>query len=100
MKIQNDETKQKMVQRMRRIEGQARGVANMLEDERDCREILQQLVAIRSAVQAASRAFLQEYANACLLDMEDQEHSQPGTDLHHRREQMVQDLITFLDKAP
>ena len=67
MKIQNPPAKQKIIQRLRRIEGQVRGVQGMLEAERDCQEILQQLAAIRSAVQGVSRTFLQEYAAACLL---------------------------------
>ncbi len=45
MKIQNQEAKEKLVQRLRRIEGQVRGVQGMLDEERDCREIMQQLVS-------------------------------------------------------
>ena len=43
MKIQNEKTKQQLMSRLRRIEGQVRGVQNMLNEERECREILQQL---------------------------------------------------------
>jgi DNA-binding FrmR family transcriptional regulator len=98
MKIQNQEAKQKLVQRLRRIEGQMRGLQGMLENERDCKEILQQLTAIHSAVQGASRAFLQEYAAACLLQMEEEEIK--GTDAHEKRAEIIQDMITLLDKAP
>jgi len=99
MKIQNPEAKEKLIQRLRRLEGQVRGVESMLEQERDCQEILQQLSAIRSAVQGASRIFLQEYATACLLEMDagDPAGSQSTRD---RREKIVQDMITLLDKAP
>ena len=62
MKIQNEKTKQQLMSRLRRIEGQVRGVQNMLNEERECREILQQLAAIRSAVQSTSSAFLEQYA--------------------------------------
>ncbi len=98
MKIQNQEAKQKLVQRLRRIEGQVRGLQGMLENERDCKEILQQLTAIHSAVQGASRVFLQEYAAACLLQMEEEEIK--GTDAHEKRAEIIQDMITLLDKAP
>lgn len=94
MKIQNAEVKAKLTSRLRRIEGQIRGVQNMIEEERDCSEILQQLSAVRSAVQSASRIFLQEYATACLLEME------TGDDSRSRREKMIQDMIALLDKAP
>lgn len=98
MKIQNQVAKQKLIQRLRRIEGQARGLQAMLENERDCKEILQQLTAIHSAVQGASRVFLQEYAATCLLRMEADGIS--GQEAHEKRAEMIQDMITLLDKAP
>ena len=100
MIIQNEDAKVKLVQRLRRIEGQVRGVQSMLEDERDCREILQQLAAVHSAVQATSRIFLQEYATACLLEMDEEARSRPETDLRARREKIVQDMLTVFNKAP
>ena len=100
MHLQDQEVKQKLIQRLRRIEGQVRGVQSMLDEERDCREIMQQLVAVHSAVQGASRVFLQEYATACLLEMDDEAQVKPGTDLRHKREKVIQDMIALLDKAP
>jgi DNA-binding FrmR family transcriptional regulator len=100
MKIQNPEAKGKLIDRLRRIEGQVRGVQSMLDDERDCREIMQQLAAIHSAVQSASRIFLQEYATSCLAEMDDTVSKNPEPDLRQKREKIVQDMITMLDKAP
>jgi len=100
MKIENQEIKQQLVQRLHRIEGQIRGVTGMLETERDCREILQQLAAIQSAVQGASRTFLQEYATACLLEMDEEARSRPEADLRARREKIVQDMLAVFNKAP
>jgi DNA-binding FrmR family transcriptional regulator len=100
MKIQNPESKDKLVQRLRRIEGQVRGVQSMLEAERDCREILQQLAAIRSAVQGASRFFLQEYATACLVELDEDSSLPAKPNLRRQREMIVQDMIKLLDKAP
>jgi len=100
MKIQNQEAKAKLIDRLRRIEGQVRGVQGMLEGERDCREIMQQLAAIHSAVQSASRIFLQEYATSCLIEMDDALSTQPEIDLRLQRAKIVQDMITMLDKAP
>jgi DNA-binding FrmR family transcriptional regulator len=100
MKIQNPEAKEKLVQRLRRIEGQVRGVQGMLDEERDCREIMQQLSAIHSAVQGASRFFLQEYATSCLAQMDEGAAANQGTNLRVQREKIVQDMITLLDKAP
>jgi DNA-binding FrmR family transcriptional regulator len=100
MKIQNAEAKTKLVQRLRRIEGQVRGVQNMLEEERDCRDIIQQLTAIHSAVQGASRTFLQEYATACLLQMDEGDDPMNVSELKEKRSKIIQDMINLLDKAP
>ncbi len=100
MKIIDQDVKQKLLQRLRRIEGQVRGVESMLDEERDCHEILQQLAAIHSAVQATSRVFLQEYATACLLEMDNEAQVGSGIDIRRRREKIIQDMIALLDKAP
>ena len=49
MKIQSDEVRDNLQRRLRRIEGQVRGVQKMVDDDRDCHEVIQQLSAIRSA---------------------------------------------------
>jgi DNA-binding FrmR family transcriptional regulator len=98
MKIQNPEAKEKLIQRLKRIEGQVRGVQTMLDEERDCREIMQQLTAVHSAVQGASRIFLQEYATSCLTDLD--ENAESGAERRGKREKIVQDMISMLDKAP
>ncbi len=100
MKIQNSETKEKLIQRLKRIEGQVRGLQAMLHEERDCREIMQQLAAVHSAVQSTSRLFLQDYAAVCLTEMDDGVRIDPGSNLQIKRAQMVQDMIALLDKTP
>jgi len=72
----------------------------MISDERDCQEIMQQLSAIRSAVQGASRIFLKEYAAHCLLDLEADEGDLSAVEKHTRHEKIIQDMIDLLDKAP
>jgi DNA-binding FrmR family transcriptional regulator len=100
MKIQNLETKENLIHRLKRIEGQVRGVQTMLDEERDCREIMQQLTAIHSAVQSTSRIFLQDYATNCLLEM-DKESTSPGQpSKESKRVKMIQDMIQLLDKTP
>ena len=70
MKIESPEIKDTLKQRLRRIEGQVRGVQKMLDDDRDCHEILQQFAAIRAAVQNASDAFMRTHARECLTRMD------------------------------
>jgi DNA-binding FrmR family transcriptional regulator len=100
MKIQNLEAKEKLIQRLRRIEGQVRGVQSMLDGERDCGEIMQQLAAIHSAVQGASRIFLQEYATTCLVELDENGHPENDPALREKRQKIIQDMIALLDKAP
>ncbi len=91
MKVQNIETRQNLMSRLRRIEGQVRGIQSMLADERDCEEILQQLAAVRSAVQSASQVFLEEYATDCLVNLEAAETGE--------REEVVRKILHLLGKA-
>jgi DNA-binding FrmR family transcriptional regulator len=56
--------------RLRRIEGQVRGVQRMVDDGRDCREIVTQVAAIKSALASVSSQVLQCYASNCLGDEE------------------------------
>jgi len=100
MKIKNNETKDKLIQRLKRIEGQVRGVQTMLDEERDCREIMQQLTAIYSAVQSTSRVFFRDYASICLMEIDEQLESESGLGLQAKREKIVQEMIALLDKTP
>lgn len=94
MKLDNLEAKEKLIQRLRRIEGQVRGVESMVEENRDCKEILQQLSAVHSALQSASRLFLQEYATKCLLEADEVKDSAS------KRREIIHDMLALLDKAP
>ncbi|MBI3241131.1 MAG: metal-sensitive transcriptional regulator [Chloroflexi bacterium] len=92
MKVQNSVVKEDLQKRLRRIEGQVRGVQKMLEEDRDCHEIIQQLAAVRSAVHGASVTFMREYASDCLMNVD--------SDDKKARELLLDDLIGLLGKAP
>lgn len=66
MGIQDEKVKADLLRRLRRIEGQARGVARMVEEGRDCQEILQQLAAIRAAAYQASVQLMRSFAFECI----------------------------------
>ena len=68
MELQSPEVKADLVARLHRIEGQVRGVEKMVQDERDCGAILQQMAAIRSAVHHASLVLARAYAERCMLE--------------------------------
>ncbi len=67
VKLADREAKTKLLRRVRRLEGQARGVARMIEEDRDCSEILQQLAAVRSAAHQATVALVRSYATECVV---------------------------------
>jgi len=90
MNIESQDTKIKLIKRLSRIEGQIRGVQTMLEEERDCREIMQQLSAVSSAVKSTSRSFFQDYAVLCLADM--------GEDTQNQ--ELLGEMLALLDKTP
>jgi len=100
MKIENLDTKNKLIKRLRRIEGQVRGIQTMLEEERDCREIMQQLSAISSAIKSTSRTFFQNYAAMCLTEMEGVILSDKNPDQKVFNEKMLGEMIALLDKTP
>ena len=91
MKLGDSTSKEKLTARLRRIEGQVRGVENMIAEDRDCHEILQQLSSIRSAVQSASMMFLHEVATDCLLNTDSVDRS--------KRELLLEDMLTLIDKG-
>jgi DNA-binding FrmR family transcriptional regulator len=100
MKINDHEAKQRILQRLRRIEGQVRGVQGMLEEERDCREIMQQLAAVHSAVQGTSRIFFQEYANSCLAGIELEAGDRGSASRQMQQQKLIQEMVHLLDKVP
>ncbi|MDY7076268.1 MAG: metal-sensitive transcriptional regulator [Chloroflexota bacterium] len=67
VKLDSSSAKADLLRRVRRLEGQARGVAKMIEDDRDCSEILQQLAAVRSAAHQATVALVRAYATECMV---------------------------------
>ena len=89
MQVKNIDTREDLKRRLRRIEGQVRGVEKMLDGDRDCRELLQQLAAIRSAVQQASQVVARSYACQCL--------EEPAAG--QSRQELVEDLISVLSKT-
>lgn len=70
MKLSNPMLKTNLNNRLKRIEGQLRGVQGMIAEERDCREVMQQISAIRAALQSASLEIVEEYAGDCLLNLQ------------------------------
>ncbi len=54
--------------RMRRLEGQVRGVLNMMEEEKHCKEVVAQISAIRNAADKAIACIVAKNLEQCILD--------------------------------
>ena len=65
-----EETVDDLLKRLRRAEGQLRGVQQMLEDGRDCREVAQQLAAATKALQRTGFVLITAGLTWCLSDPE------------------------------
>lgn len=57
-----------LVNRLSRIEGQVRGIKVMVEEERYCVDILTQVSAIQSALNAFSKKLLKNHIETCVVD--------------------------------
>lgn len=63
-----DELRQDMQDRLCRVEGQVRGVAKMLDDQRPCMEVLQQLASVQAALKGVTKSVLRNYLERCASD--------------------------------
>jgi DNA-binding FrmR family transcriptional regulator len=84
----SEEAKADLGKRLRRLEGQVRGVQKMLDEDRDCQEIVQQLAAVRSAAHQASLLLVRSYAAECLMD-----------DSRGSAQQAINELVDVLTKV-
>ena len=57
-----------ILNRLRRVEGQVRGIAQMVEDDRYCIDILTQVQAVKAALGRAESEILKRHAACCVSD--------------------------------
>ena len=61
-------TRSKYITRLKRSEGQLRGIQKMMEEERDCIDIITQLTAVRSSVDRIIGLMITENLTTCIND--------------------------------
>lgn len=61
------ETKKKINKRLKTIEGQIRGVQNMIEEDKYCNDILIQLLAINKSIKSVSNEILRNHLATCVV---------------------------------
>ena len=83
-----DDTEYKaLINRLNRIEGQVRGVKNMLENDAYCVEILTQVSAINAALNAFNKELLANHIHSCVVN-----------DIKNGKEDTVDELCATLQK--
>lgn len=65
---ENEEEKRRIMARLRRVEGQIRGIQRMVREERACEDIVTQLMAARSALDRAGLLIMSHHIKECLQD--------------------------------
>ncbi len=65
-----EEARKKVVNRLSRLEGQIRAVRRMVEEEKECEDIVTQLSAVHSALEGATKLIVANFFMVCLAESE------------------------------
>lgn len=76
-----------LINRLNRIEGQIRGIKNMVENDAYCTDILTQASAVNAAINAFSRALLSNHIHTCVK-----------TDILNGNDETIDELTDILKK--
>ena len=82
------QTKDQLQKRLRRIEGQVRGVQRMVEEDRWCPDILQQIAAVNAALDKVALGLASGHVQHCMAMSDDPK----------RRDEMTEELMTALGR--
>jgi DNA-binding FrmR family transcriptional regulator len=88
------EIKDDMLNRLRRIEGQVKGIQKMVEGEKCCSEILTQVAAVRAAINKVGCIILEHYSTACINNAISAEDRDKALDELHKT---IQSFMKFAD---
>ena len=68
-------TREQLLKRLHRVEGQVRGVQGMVEDDRHCIDVLTQISAVQAALDRIALGLLDEHARHCVMGAEGDEQA-------------------------
>ncbi|MBZ4688031.1 MAG: CsoR family transcriptional regulator, copper-sensing transcriptional repressor [Clostridia bacterium] len=86
--MKSQDTKKNLISRLRRIEGQVKGLQRMLEEDKYCVDILVQIAAVRAAINKVGTMIVENHMRNCL-----EKAAEEG-----RTEEMIEELTTVLSK--
>jgi DNA-binding FrmR family transcriptional regulator len=87
-----DDTKKQCLKRLSRIEGQVRGLARMVEEDRYCIDVITQIAAAQAALRRVEEAILEDHVAHCV------EHAIRSGDAGEQRRK-IEELIEVLRRA-
>jgi CsoR family transcriptional regulator, copper-sensing transcriptional repressor len=74
-------TKDQLLKRLRRIEGQVRGIEGMVEDERYCVDVLTQISAVQAALDKVALGLLDDHAQHCVMGAQAEDKAEKTDEL-------------------
>ena len=60
--------RKQVLDRLSRIEGHIRGIKKMVEEDRDCPDLLHQIAAVKAALNKTGELILEDHIESCLVD--------------------------------
>ena len=85
--MRSEERKKAMLNRLRRIEGQIRGLQTMMENDCYCNDILIQSAAVGAALNAFNREILSDHIHGCVV-----------RDIREGKDEVVDELLSTMQK--
>ena len=85
--MRTDEEKRKLQNRLKRIEGQVRGLQTMIERDAYCYDILTQSAAVNAAMNAFNKEILARHIEGCV-----------ARDIREGKDEVIDELVTILQK--
>jgi DNA-binding FrmR family transcriptional regulator len=83
----SEEEKKKLINRLKRIEGQIRGIIGMMENDAYCNDILIQSAAVNAAVNAFNKELLASHIRTCV-----------ARDIREGKDETIDELVATLQK--
>ena len=74
-------TKDQLLARLRRIEGQIRGIEGMVEDDRYCIDVITQISAVQAALDKVALGLLDDHARHCVIGAEGEQQDERTEEL-------------------
>lgn len=87
MTRRSEEERKKLINRLNRIEGQIRGIRNMVENDVYCNDILVQCAAVNAAVNAFNKELIASHIRGCV-----------ARDIREGKDEVIDELVETLQK--